>query len=245
LTSLFGWSLCSRLGNSRAARTRAQSLQRLGTLFAIGVHAAPSRAEHRRKNMPSAKKSAAKKTAAKKTPAKKSAAKKTAAKKGAAKRPAAGARAAKTDATVLLQRDHADVRKLFREYEKLADRDGEAGERRELATQICAMLTVHATIEEEIFYPAAREAKVEEDMVDEAEVEHASAKDLIAQIQSMSPDDELYDAKVKVLGEYVNHHVEEEEGEMFPKCRRAKMDLAGLAEQLAERRSELMAEMPA
>ena len=181
---------------------------------------------------------------AKKSTAKKSSAK-SSAKKTTAKKPAATARAGKTDATVLLQRDHADVKKLFRQYEKLADNEADGQERQALAMQICQMLTVHATIEEEIFYPAAREAEVEEDLLDEAEVEHASAKDLIAQIQSMSPDDELYDAKVSVLGEYVEHHVQEEEGQMFPKCRRAKMDLAGLAEQLAERKSELMAEMPA
>ncbi len=99
---------------------------------------------------------------------------------------------------------------------------------RQLAEQICQMLTVHATAEEEIFYPAVRAADVDEDLLDEAEVEHASAKDLIAQIQSMSPEDDLYDAKVTVLGEYINHHVEEEEGEMFPKARRAKVDLVGL-----------------
>jgi len=183
--------------------------------------------------MATAKKSTAKKSSAK------SSAKKTAAK------PVSSARAAKTDATVLLQRDHADVKKLFRQYEKLANNEADGQERQALAMQICQMLTVHATIEEEIFYPAAREAEVEEDLLDEAEVEHASAKDLIAQIQSMSPEDELYDAKVTVLGEYVEHHVQEEEGQMFPKCRRAKMDLAGLAEQLAERKSELMAEEPA
>ena len=163
--------------------------------------------------------------------------------KTAAKKPAATASAAKTDATALLQRDHAEVKKLFKKYEKLADAEADGGERQALAEQICAMLTVHATIEEEIFYPAAREADVEDDLLDEAEVEHASAKDLIAQIQSMGPDDELYDAKVTVLGEYIDHHVQEEENEMFPKCRRAKMDLAGLAAALAERKSELMAEV--
>ena len=99
-----------------------------------------------------------------------------------------------------------------------------------------------ASIEEEIFDPAAREAEVDADLLDEAEVEHASAKDLIAQIESMSPDDELYDAKVIVLGECVDHHIQEEENEMFPKCRKAGMDLAALAEALAERKSELMAE---
>jgi hypothetical protein len=167
------------------------------------------------------------------------------AKKSSAKTPAATARAGKTDATALLERDHADVKKLFKQYEKLADADAEGAERQALAMQICQMLTVHATVEEEIFYPAARAAEVEADLLDEAEVEHASAKDLIAQIQSMSPDDDLYDAKVTVLGEYIDHHVQEEENEMFPKCRRADMDLAGLAEQLAERKSELMAEAPA
>ena len=182
---------------------------------------------------------------AKKSGAKKSTAKKTTGKKTAAKRQAASARAAKSDATALLERDHNDVKKLFRQYEKLAGAEAGGEERRALAEQICAMLTVHATIEEEIFYPAAREAEVDVDLLDEAEVEHASAKDLIAQIRSMSPDDDLYDAKVTVLGEYVQHHVEEEEGEMFAKCRRAKMDLAGLAQSLAERKAELMVEVPA
>ena len=100
--------------------------------------------------------------------AKKSTAKKASAKKTAAKKPAASARAAKTDATVLLQRDHADVKKLFRQYEKLADAEASGDERQALATQICTMLTVHATIEEEIFYPAAREAEVDEDLLNEA-----------------------------------------------------------------------------
>jgi hemerythrin superfamily protein len=161
------------------------------------------------------------------------------AKKTAAKRPTPTAGAAKTDATALLMRDHAEVKKLFKQYEKLADAQADGSERQELAGRICEMLTVHATIEEEIFYPAAREAEVENDLLDEAAVEHASAKDLIAQIQSMGPDDELYDAKVTVLGEYIDHHVQEEENQMFPKCRRAAMDLAGLAAALADRKEEL------
>ena len=165
------------------------------------------------------------------------------AKKAAAKKTPATARAAQSDATLLLTRDHNEVKKLFKEYEKLADTEADGEERQELAAQICQMLTVHATIEEEIFYPAAREAEVESDLLDEAEVEHASAKELIAQIESMGPDDELYDAKVKVLGEYVDHHVQEEEGEMFPKCRKADMDLAELAQQLSERKAELMEEL--
>jgi hemerythrin superfamily protein len=107
------------------------------------------------------------------------------------------------------------------------------------------MLTAHTTIEEEIFYPAAREALEDEgqDLLDEASVEHASAKELIGQIMTMSPDDDLYDAKVKVLGEYVDHHAQEEEKEMFPQCRKAKMDLDELGAQLQARKQELMAEM--
>lgn len=159
-----------------------------------------------------------------------------------AKKPAATAAAAKTDATVLLTRDHTEVHKLFKQYEKLAEAEAAGSDRQALAEQICMLVTIHATIEEEIFYPAAREAGVDTDLLDEADVEHASAKDLIAQIRAMAPDQDHYDAKLKVLGEYVDHHVEEEQDEMFPKCRKAGMDLAGLAAQLAERKAELMAE---
>ena len=107
------------------------------------------------------------------------------------------------------------------------------------------MLTVHATVEEEIFYPAAREALgEEEDLIDEADVEHATAKDLIAQIEGSSPaEDALFDAKVKVLGEYIAHHVKEEEGEMFPKAKKGKLDAAALGLEIAARKDELMAEM--
>ena len=167
----------------------------------------------------------------------------TTAKKAAARKAPATARAAQSDATLLLSRDHAEVKKLFKEYDKLAEAEADGEERQALAGQICDMLTVHATVEEEIFYPAARAAEVESDLLDEAEVEHASAKDLIAQIRAMAPDDDLFDAKVKVLGEYIDHHVQEEEGEMFPKCRKADMDLAELAQQLSERKAELMEEL--
>ena len=183
--------------------------------------------------MPAAKKTAAKKAPAKKAPAKKS----------SSTRSSAGGAGAGRDAIALLKADHKEVNGLFKQYEKLADAEADAEERQTLAEQICDMLTVHATIEEEIFYPAAREAEVESDLLDEAEVEHASAKDLIAQIKGMSPDDDLYNAKVKVLGEYINHHVEEEEGEMFPKCRKAKMDIATLGMELETRKSSLMEEM--
>ena len=149
-----------------------------------------------------------------------------------------------TDAVALLKQDHKEVQDLFEQYDKLAKSEDASGEeKQQLAEQICAMLTVHAQIEEEIFYPAARESLDESDLIDEATVEHASAKDLIAQIQDGSPDDELYDAKVTVLGEYIRHHVKEEEGEMFPKLKKSDMDLAGLGEQLLERKQELMAEV--
>ena len=147
-----------------------------------------------------------------------------------------------TDAVSLLTNDHADVAELFEEDQALVEAEGDEAEKQALAERICALLTAHATIEEEIFYPAAREAGVEADLLDEAEVEHASAKDLIAEIRAMSPDDDLYDAKVRVLGEYIDHHVDEEEGEIFPRCREAKMDLAGLGESIAERKSELLVE---
>ena len=156
-----------------------------------------------------------------------------------AKKPAATAAAARKDATLLLARDHAEVNRLFKQYDKLAKAEASESDRQVLAEQICDMLTVHATIEEEIFYPAAREADIESDLLDEAEVEHASAKELIAQIRAMTPEEDLYDAKVRVLGEYIDHHVQEEENEMFPKCRKSAMDLESLAQQLSERKAEL------
>ena len=159
-----------------------------------------------------------------------------------ATKPVATAAAAKKDATLMLTRDHTEVHKLFKQYERLADAQADSSDRQALAEEICMKLTMHATAEEEIFYPAARGAGIDSDLLDEAEVEHASAKDLIAQIRAMSPDEDLYDAKVKVLGEYIDHHVREEEEEMFPKCRKSDMDLADLAAQLAERKAQLLAE---
>jgi hemerythrin superfamily protein len=149
------------------------------------------------------------------------------------------------DAIQLLTAEHKEVNAMFKEYQKLVDNEASASEKEALARQICLMLTVHATTEEEIFYPAAREAIEDEDLLDEAEVEHGSAKELIAQIEASTPDEPLYDAKVKVLGEYVQHHVKEEEGELFPKAKKAKLDLAALGEQIAARKEELMPEMAA
>lgn len=152
---------------------------------------------------------------------------------------------AENEAIAQLTDDHARVKKLFKQYEKLAKDEADESERQELATLICTELTAHATAEEEIFYPAVREAIDETDLVDEAEVEHATAKDLIAQIQASTPDDPHYDAKVKVLGEYINHHVEEEEGEMFPKAKRAKIDTIMLGEQIAVRKAEVKEQLGA
>ena len=149
----------------------------------------------------------------------------------------------KTDAIELLMADHRHVEKLLKKYEKLVEDDGSYNEKEALAATICAELTVHTQIEEEIFYPAARDILDEEDLVDEAVVEHASAKDLIAQLADMSADDDLYDAKVKVLSELIEHHVEEEEDEMFPKLKKARLDTASLGPQMAERKQELVDEL--
>ena len=142
------------------------------------------------------------------------------------------------DAISLLTEDHENVKAMFEQYEGLGDRA--MASKKKLATQICTELTKHATAEEEIFYPAVRAAgKDKEDLVDEATVEHASAKDLIAQIMEMEASEELFDAKVKVLGEMIEHHVKEEEEEMFPKARAAGLDLELLGQQIAERKAEI------
>ncbi|HSW20540.1 MAG TPA: hemerythrin domain-containing protein [Ramlibacter sp.] len=155
-------------------------------------------------------------------------------------------RAAK-DACDLLDTDHRNVKKMFKEYDELTGSRARSATQKkvELARQICMELTVHAQVEEEIFYPALRQAIKETDLLDEATVEHQTAKDLIAQIEQMAdaPDD-MFDAKVKVLGEYIDHHVKEERGEIFPKARASrKLDLVAMREQLEIRKEELMAEM--
>lgn len=150
------------------------------------------------------------------------------------------------DAIKLLTDDHKEVQALFKAYQKLVDEDGEDDLREQLAQDICAKLTVHATIEEEIFYPAARDSLEDDegdDLLDEAEVEHASAKELIAQIAEGSAADELFDAKVKVLGEYIAHHVKEEEKELFPKVQQSDLDLDALGDELSARRAELLVEL--
>jgi hemerythrin superfamily protein len=151
--------------------------------------------------------------------------------------------AKKNDAIDLLDADHVAVKKLFTAYKKLCDGDGSPEQKQELADQICQELTVHATIEEEIFYPQVRDAIDDDDLLDEAEVEHSTAKDLIAQISGMDPEDDKYDAKVTVLGEYIDHHVGEEREQMFVKARKTKLDLVAMAQELAARKAELMEEM--
>lgn len=150
-----------------------------------------------------------------------------------------------SDACTLLDNDHKAVKKLFKSYEELAGSKARGVEQKklELARQICLELTVHATIEEEIFYPALQAALGEKEKATlcEAEVEHDSAKDLIAQIEAMEQVNELFDAKVKVLGEYIDHHVREERREIFPKARAARqLDLMAMREELQTRKEFLM-----
>jgi hemerythrin superfamily protein len=148
----------------------------------------------------------------------------------------------KNDAVDALDADHIAVKKLFTEFKKLSEAQAPGEERKALADQICKELAVHAQIEEEVFYPPVREAINDDALMDEAEVEHASAKDLIAQISAMEADDDLFDAKVIVLGEYIDHHVKEEREEMFEKARGSGLDLKALAVKLKERKKALLAD---
>ena len=142
------------------------------------------------------------------------------------------------DAIGLLTQDHDNVKALFEQYEATGAKA--YAQKKKLATQICLELTRHATAEEEIFYPAVRAAGGEtESLVDEATVEHAGAKDLIAQILAMEPQDDLYDAKLKVLSEQIEHHVQEEEDEMFPKAKKAKLDMVALGAAIKARKAQI------
>jgi len=161
------------------------------------------------------------------------------AKKKAVKRAKSKSAAAPQDAIALLKADHRQVEQWFEQFESTRSDD----RKQKLAQQICKALTVHTEIEEEIFYPAFLEATEDKDMHHEAEVEHSGAKKLIAEIESSGPSDDYYDAKVKVLSEMIKHHVKEEEqrGGLFAEARDSAMDLKALGEQLAARKSELMA----
>ena len=145
-------------------------------------------------------------------------------------------KAAPKDAIALLKADHEAVSQLFAEYEKTRS----VTNKKALVAEICSALTVHAQIEEEIFYPAVRLALKDKLLVPEATVEHATVKNLIAQLEGVEPDGETYDAKVKVLSEYVKHHVKEEQTEMFPKAKTSSLDMVGMGAQMSARKEELM-----
>jgi hemerythrin superfamily protein len=161
----------------------------------------------------------------------------------ASKAATGGSRGKKTDAINMLKSDHRAVEKLFSAFESAKD----DARKQTLANQICAALKVHTQIEEEIFYPATREALTDkqEEMVDEAVVEHAGAKQLIAEIEKMRVGDDLFDAKVKVLSEQIEHHVGEEEKEMFPAVSKKDLDLDALGKRMAARKAELEGQMAA
>lgn len=142
------------------------------------------------------------------------------------------------DAIHLLSSDHDEVEKLFKQFQKSNGRKGD------IVHRICTALTVHAEIEEEIFYPAVRDALSDKDesLMDEAAVEHETIRNLVDEIQDYGNDDEMLAARMKVLSEYVMHHVREEEGKIFPKAKEARLDLDELGAELLERKKELMDE---
>lgn len=146
------------------------------------------------------------------------------------------------DAIAMLMADHKKVKKLFSDFDKLKD-EGSDEDKSVIVEQICNALKIHTELEEEIFYPAVRKAIDDSDLMDEALVEHAGAKELIVQLEDASPDDELYDAKVTVLGEQIDHHVKEEEGQMFPKAKKAKVDTKALGATMLKRKMALMEKM--
>lgn len=146
---------------------------------------------------------------------------------------------ASKDAIAMLKADHEAVSQMFSEYEETRS----SAKKKSLVAEICTALTVHAQIEEEIFYPAVKAALKDKLLVPEATVEHAGVKDLISQILGVEPGGELYDAKVKVLSEYVKHHVKEEQSEMFPKAKASSLDMVTLGAQMAARKEDLMAQV--
>lgn len=149
------------------------------------------------------------------------------------------ARKKQPNALALLREDHDYVKKAFRHFEKMDHGDHEAMQG--LVSQVCEALEVHAQVEEELFYPAARKAIKDEELIAEAEVEHDSAKALIRSLKRMKPGDPKYAATFSVLGEYVKHHVKEEEEEIFPKAQRRKINLKSLGDRLMARKIQLAA----
>ena len=141
------------------------------------------------------------------------------------------------EATALLRADHNAVNELFAAYEKTRS----PVKKMQLVSKICTELSVHAQVEEEIFYPAVKAALKDKVLIPEAVVEQSTMRDLMAQVEGVTPDGEMFDAKVKVLSEYVKHHVKEEHAEMFPKARKTGLDMLALGSQMAARKAELMA----
>jgi hemerythrin superfamily protein len=147
------------------------------------------------------------------------------------------------DAVSMLMEDHKKVQKLFRDFDKAHEKQDD-GTCEQIAQLVCAELEVHTTLEEELFYPAAREALGEEaELIDEAEIEHQSAKDLIADLRAMNATDQKFAPTFTVLAEYVRHHVKEEEGEIFPKAKKAKVDMNSLGQEMQARKTQLMEEV--
>ena len=145
------------------------------------------------------------------------------------------------DAIDMLKHDHDRVERAFRDFEKMDRQDAEACRR--LIRLVCEELKMHSILEEEVFYPALREAIGDEDMLNEAAVEHETAGMLIDQLDNMGTDDPNYFATFAVLGEYVRHHIKEEQGEMFPAAKKARVDLAALGERMRARKEELAGEV--
>ena len=149
-------------------------------------------------------------------------------------------RSRSVEALDMLKHDHDKVEKAFKEFEKMDHGDAESC--RKLVMQTCEDLKVHTTLEEEIFYPALREALDDDDLLNEAAVEHETAKMLIDQLENMPEDDPNFNATFTVLGEYVRHHIGEEESEMFPAARKSEVDFPALAERMRRRREQLVGE---
>ena len=143
------------------------------------------------------------------------------------------------DAIDLLDADHLSVHALFQSYRELVRTRADALQRRALAEEICMELTIHARLEEELFYPALRESLRDEDLIDEAEHQHGSQRELVAHILAAAPEDPLYDAKVAMLQEYVERHVRQEREQVFNRAFAARIDLQSLARSMTIRKEEL------
>lgn len=142
------------------------------------------------------------------------------------------------DAIAMLRAEHKKVSALFDDFEAARS----SAKKKMLVAQICEELTVHTALEEEVFYPAVKAALRDKELVPEATVEHASVKDLIAQVKDVEPDGEMYDAKVKVMSEFVKHHVKEEQSEMFPKAQKTRLDMVALRDEMMARKQVLLGE---